>query len=76
MSAPYDFRAYAVGIANASVCTSLTDEQATARLNTEHPTGIDSPWSISPDDTFASGQPNPRPCDDLPATHRHILFSC
>lgn len=72
----YDFRAYAVGFVSASVCTSLTDEQATARLNAEQPTGIESPWQVADDVTFASGDPNPRPCHDWPDTHRHILFHC
>jgi hypothetical protein len=76
MSDRYDFRAYAVGLCSASVCTSLSNEDATARLNGQEPTGIDSQWQISSDPTFASGQTNPRPCDDWPDTHRHILFNC
>jgi hypothetical protein len=76
MSDRYDFRAYAVGLASASVCTSLSDEDATAQLNTHEPTGIDSQWQISADPTFKNGDPNPRPCHDWPDTHRHILFNC
>jgi hypothetical protein len=76
MTAPYDFQAYAVGICTASVCTALTDEQTVERMNAEHPTGIDSPWAISTDPTFASGEPNPTPCEDMADTHRHILFNC
>lgn len=70
------FWAYSLGLCSASVCTSLPDDQATDRLNAEHPTGIDSRWSIADGPTFANGQPNPRPCDSWPDTHRHILFHC
>lgn len=76
MTASYDFAAYSVGVVCASVCTSLTDEQATDRLNAEHPTGITTRWQVAPDETFATGQPNPTPCEHHPETHRHILFHC
>lgn len=69
------FTAYAVGLVYASVCTSLTDTEATSRINTEHPTGVSSWWEIA-DEPFASGDPNGRPCDQRPATHRHLLFTC
>lgn len=68
-----EFTAYTVGLCYASVCTSLSDEEATERLNTEHPSGV-TPWAIA-DEPFASGAPNPNPCEDED-THRHILFSC
>jgi hypothetical protein len=71
-----EFTAYAVGICYASVCTSLESiNEVARRLNAEHPTGVGR-WHPSEDPTFADGQPNPRPCDDHPATHRHILFNC
>lgn len=76
MTGRYVFRPYAIGVCSASVCTSLTDEQATAQLNETNPTGIASPWALSADPTFKTGQLNPRPCDDWPDTHRHILFNC
>lgn len=70
------FTAYAVGVCNASVCTSLSDDEATARLNLEHPTGI-GPWFVAADSHFADGtHTNPCPCEDKPDTHRHILFHC
>lgn len=71
-----DFTAYAVGLCSASVCTSLPDEAATARLNGEHPTGIASCWQIADEKTFADGSPHPQPCHDNPGTHRHLLFHC
>lgn len=36
---PPELTAYAMGLSQASVCTTLGDEEATARLNAEHPTG-------------------------------------
>lgn len=76
MTATYDFAAYSVGFVFASVCTSLPDEHAAARLNAEYPTGTGSRWEVAPVKTFATGQPNPTPCERRPATHRHILFHC
>lgn len=69
------FNVYSLGICCASVCTSLTDEQATNRLNESHPTGLDHGWSIA-DEAFQTGESNPCPCNDAPDTHRHILFVC
>ncbi len=70
-----EFDAYAAGICYASVCTSLSDEEATRRLNRQFPTGV-SPWAVSENPTFNDGfRPNPSPCPDA-ETHRHILFSC
>lgn len=71
-----DFTPYAMGLAYASVCTSLTDAEATQRLNAQHPTGV-GPWQVSAKGHFADGvSPNPCPCDRHPDTHRHILFEC
>lgn len=69
------FISYAHGLVYASVCTSLTDDEATTRLNFERPTGVDSPWRISDDPTFADGTPHPAPCPSSPE-HRHVLFTC
>jgi hypothetical protein len=72
----YDFVAYTVGVVSASACTSLTDAEATARMNAEHPTGISSRWQVASDVTFADGTPNPYPCRENPETHRHVIFHC
>jgi hypothetical protein len=74
-SAEPTFTAYAVGLVCASVCTSLSDTQATDLLNRQHPTGIDSPWRIA-DEPFATGEPNGCRCERNPQTHRHLLFTC
>lgn len=72
---PVDFEVYSIGMCCASVCTTLSDEAATLRLNLEEP-ATPAVWAISADKTFHSGQPNPNPCENSPDTHRHILFNC
>lgn len=71
-----DFDAYAIGPMVASVCSSLSPTETVERMNTEHPTGISSAWSLAPDERFASGQPNPCACERRPETHRHYLLEC
>jgi hypothetical protein len=70
----YDFCAYAVGLCYASVCTSLSLEEATQRLNAEHPTGLEHGWKLAAE-AFRTGERNPCPCPDY-AEHWHFLFSC
>ena len=70
-----DFEVYSVGPCYASVCTNLSDEVATLRLNLNHPTGISSQWRMSKEKSFQGGLTNPSPCPDH-AGNRHILFSC
>lgn len=50
------------------VCTSLSDEEATARVNLV-PSGTHHGWQLTTD---ADAQPVA--CEDRPATHRHLLF--
>lgn len=70
------FTVISYGMVCASVCTSLTNEEAAARLNEEVPTGIKSKWDISEDTHFAGGKhTNPCACPDFPG-NRHILFKC
>jgi hypothetical protein len=76
MTTTEDFTAYSVGLVSASVCTNLSLKEANQRLNEEHPTGIDSEWSLSKDKTFASGEPNPCQCEQHPETNKHYLFNC
>lgn len=71
-----EFVAYSVGLVYASVCSSLSPKEITARFNRECPTGIANTWSLSPDETFQTGEPNPCPCADSPTTHKHYLFAC
>lgn len=67
------FEAYSTGLCYASVCTNLSNDEATDRLNVENWTGV-TPWAIS-GGNFASGESNPCACTDR-ADCRHILFEC
>jgi hypothetical protein len=73
-SAEGHFAIIATGLVCTSVCTDLSDEAATNRLNMEIPTGINR-WAISTDPAFAGGEPNPSPCPLFEGA-RHILFDC
>jgi hypothetical protein len=64
------FVAYAVGHYYASACTSLTDDEATNCMGTQHPGA----WQIA-DEAFADGRPNGGPCAEKPSSHRHVLFT-
>ena len=70
-----EFDVYCVGVVYTSVCTSLSVEAATARLNADHPTGIESAWKLA-DEPFNDGTANPHVCEDAPETHKHMLFVC
>lgn len=70
-----EFTIYAHGLVSASVCTNLPLNEATERLNRELPTGIPSGWKASPEPTFASGDPQPGPCE-LSDGSTHYLFHC
>lgn len=68
-----EFERLGEGLCYVSVCTSLSDEDAAARVN-EVPAGTSNGWTLSEDKEFADGTPHPTPCPDKPATHRHLLF--
>lgn len=70
-----EFETYSVGIVSASVCTSLSVDEAAKRLNVEQPTGISSKWSLSTDKTFSGGEPNGCDCPDHRG-NKHYLFNC
>jgi hypothetical protein len=67
---------YALGPMACSACApaQLTPEEVTAAVNRQEPTGISSVWQISNEPAFASGEPNPGPCDQDPGTRRHYLL--
>ena len=64
-----------VGLVYASLCTDEEDDAALRWLNQSNPTGLDHGWKISSDETFASGQPNPSPCE-VSEGFRHVLCEC
>lgn len=51
-------------------CTSLSDEEATERVN-RLPSGTMNGWQLTTDPDLA-----PVPCQDRPETHRHLIFEC
>lgn len=53
---------------NAQACTSLTDDEATARMNVIG-SGTTHGWRLTEDPELA-----PVPCADNPDTHRHLIF--
>jgi hypothetical protein len=71
-----EFTVYGYGLVYASVCTTLPAAQVADRMDATCPTGISSRWQLSADERFASGQPNPCPCERNPATHTHYLLEC
>lgn len=52
------------------VCTSLPDDEATARVNAI-PSGTSHGWQLSTEPVNA-----PVACADQPETHRHLIFDC
>ena len=70
--------AYAVGICTASVCfpQGMSKAEVERQINAAYPTGISSRWQFSTSKAFATGQPNPGPCNDKPETHVHRLMEC
>ncbi len=68
---PPDFTIIKWDILSVQICTSLDDEEATALLNKELPTGIENDWAPSTAEDEA-----PIGCDLNADTHRHILYHC
>ncbi len=70
------FEIYRVGLCRMSLCTGIKSIAAIeARANAEYPTGIQSRWKLSKDTTFATGEPNPCPCNNG-GYRKHYLLSC
>ncbi len=68
------FEVYGIGIVCASVCSNLSKDETSKRLNREHPTGISSQWRLS-GDNFGDGGKNPHTCEQ-DADCKHYLFNC
>jgi hypothetical protein len=68
---------YCMGIPVCSVCVpaAWTREEVEQEVNRASPTGIDSPWKISPDALFRTGETNPCPCE-TDAERKHYLMNC
>lgn len=67
---------YSEGILVACVCTDDSLEEAIRFANTHNHPGTSLGWQPSKDTHFATGAPNPCPCDKYPDTHKHYLLEC
>lgn len=67
---------YASGLLCCSVCApvGMSRAELEREVNRIHPCGTRKGWTISTDPTFASGQPNPCPCNDHPTERQHWLL--
>lgn len=65
-----DFVRIQENLVSAQVCTSLSDEDATARMNLT-PSGTSHGWQLTDDPDNG-----PVPCADEPDTRRHLVFVC
>ena len=63
-----DFQRLQEMLLSVQVCTSLPDEEATARMNLT-PSGTSGGWQLSE-------ELKPVPCAAHPDTHRHLIFDC
>lgn len=67
---------YRTGLTACSVCAPVTmsPQEVADAVNVTDPTGISSPWKVSAEPAFQSGEPNPCLCDQHPVTRRHYLM--
>lgn len=65
-----DFERLSERLLSIQVCTSLSDEDATTRMNLTA-SGTTHGWQLSVEPANA-----PVPCADKPDTHRHLIFDC
>ena len=72
-----DVQVYANGIVCCSVCApeGMPVELIEEEVNLNNPTGISSPWRVSDDEAFATGEPHPHPCEQVPG-RLHYLLNC
>ncbi len=69
---------YTFGVCHMSVCAPKDMERDEVRrlANLKHPTGLKHTWEFSNNPKFATGQPNPCPCNEHPETRLHYLMVC
>jgi len=65
---------YSEGVMCACVCSDLSQEEVIEHMKTRHRAGETLVWELS-EEPFATGEPNPCPCDTLPGC-KHYLFYC
>ena len=68
---------YTWGVCSLSCCApkEMTREEIENSVNEQQPTGIDSKWKISTDQTFSSGKPMPNQCEQE-SNNQHWLLHC
>ena len=67
-----DFKRLQENLASVLACTSLSDEDATARMTLTPPSSSGwLRWQLDTDPANA-----PVPCAEKPTTHRHLVFVC
>lgn len=68
---------YSVGFVNLSCCApdDMSDSEIEEEVNHRYPTGLDTGWFISEDDSFGSGSPHPGLCE-LNSGRLHYLLYC
>ncbi len=71
---PDEFVVYRQGLCFASVCSSLPEHEAIARME-GIPSGTSHGWSLA-DEPVNGHTSNIIPCDTKPQSHKHFLFSC
>lgn len=71
---PAGITIYRSGLCYASVCSALPEDAVDAAMRA-YPTGVSSTWQRA-GEAFATGEPNPCPCNVHPDTHRHYLYAC
>lgn len=71
-----DVRVYKSSIFSCSVCApaEMSGDAVVAEVNRIHPAGTERGWKKSDDATFATGQPNPCPCNNNPKERQHWLL--
>jgi hypothetical protein len=69
--------AYGIGFVHTSVCAvaDATPDEIRGAANRASPTGLDHGWEISEDKEFATGEPNPCPCNEHEG-RQHWLLVC
>lgn len=68
-----DFVVYHIGLAYASVCTTLPREAVEERMNREYES-LEGPWKIA-EEKFATGETNPCSCEANPLSQHYLLCS-
>ena len=69
---------YKLGALSCSVCApkGMSVSDVEAAVNRQRPAGTTHGWRVSKDTHFATGGPNPCPCNQNPDKRMHYLMDC